>query len=188
MKYTKKIIMKKTLSLAVFLLTVSVTCIAQDMTFGKFLGSISPTKFVGHSKYKLYEKQVEIIEVTTSGQNRSTSVSFKFNPCPASADFMAHAQAGKQIDKGLISVLAQPNAQVGINNIKYQIYFENATVVSCNDTQACNATMATTVLLKPQRICWIYYNYDKNGKPLPTTINGFDLKSAQSWTITPPNF
>lgn len=180
--------MKKILSLAIFLLTVAVTCVAQDLTFGKFLGSINSNKFVGNSKYRLYEKQVEIIEATSSGQNRSTTVSFKFNPCSASADFMAHTQTGKQIDKGLVTVLAQPNAQAGINQIKYQVYFENATVVSCNDTQACNATMATTVLLKPQRVCWIYYTYDKSGKPLPVTTNGFDLKTGQSWTVTPPNF
>lgn len=180
--------MKKILSLATFLLTVAVTSVAQDLTFGKFLGSINSNKFVGSSKYRLYEKQVEIIEVTTSGQNRSTTVSFKFNPCSVSADFMAHAQTGKQIDKGLITVLTQPNAQVGINHIKYQVYFEYASVVSCNDTQACNSAMATTVTLKPQRICWIHYNYDVSGKPLPVTTNGFDLKSGQSWTITPPNF
>lgn len=180
--------MKKLLSTVAFTLAVSLTCLAQDMTFGKFLGSINSTRLVGSSKYKGYEKQVEIIEAVTSGQNRSTTISFKFNPCSASADFMAHAQTGKQIDKGLISVLAKPDAQVGINHIKYQVYFENAAVVSCNDTQACTGAMATTVLLKPQRICWIYYNYDKSGKPLPVTSNGFDLKSGQSWTIAPPDF
>jgi len=180
--------MKKIVSLVAFIIAVSLSCYAQDQLYGKFLGTINPTKFAGNSRYKMYEKQVEIIEVTTTGQKQSTNISFKFNPCAASADFMAHSQANKQVDKGLITVLAQPNAQVGINQIKYQVYFENAAVVSCNDTQACNGSMATTVVLKPQRICWIYYNYDKSGKALPVTTNGFDLKSGQSWTTTVPNF
>lgn len=180
--------MKKILFIVTLTLSISVTAFAQDQLFGKFLGSINPTKFMGNSKYKLYEKQVEIIEVSTAGQKQSTTLSFKFNTCSASADFIAHAQVGKQIDKGLITVLAKPDAQIGINNIKYQVYFENASVVSCNDTQACTGNMATGVVLKPQRICWVYYSYDKNGKPLPVTTNGFDLKSGQSWTVAVPNF
>lgn len=180
--------MKKTLSIVVFALVFSLSCIAQDRIFGKFLGSINPNKFVGKSTYKLYERQVEIIEVTTSGQNRSTTVLLKFNSCPASADFMAHWQMGKQLAKGFLSVIAPPGAQTGFNNIKYQIYFEDAIVASCNDTQACNGSMATTVLLKPQRICWVYHSYDKNGKPLPVTTNGFDVKSGQNWTAAAPDF
>ena len=180
--------MKRLLSILTLTLSVSLTCLAQDMTFGKFLGSINPTKFVGNSTYKLYEKQVEVIEVATAGQSRSTTVTIKFSSCPASADFLAHAQTGKNISKGLIAVVAQPSAEFGINHIKNQLYFEDATVVSCTDTQACNGAMATTVVLRPQRICWFYYNYDKSGKPLPVTTNGLDLKSGQSWTITAPNF
>lgn len=180
--------MKKALSLVLFTLAFTLTGFSQNLTLGKFLGGINPTKFMGNSRYKLYEKQVEIIEVTTSGQNQATTVSFKFNSCPASADFIAHTQVRKLLDKGLITVIATPDAQVGINHIKYQIYFESTAVVSCTDTQACNGSMATTVVLRPQRICWIYYNYDKSGKQLPTTTNGFDSKSGQSWTITPPNF
>ncbi|MBP7558140.1 MAG: hypothetical protein KA821_17820 [Chitinophagaceae bacterium] len=180
--------MKKILSTAVFTIAMSLTGFSQDISYGKFLGSLTTTKFAGSSTYKGYEKQVEIIETTTSGQNRSTTISFKFNACPATANFMAHSQVGKQIEKGLITVLAKPDAQVGINHIKYQLYFESSAVVSCNDTQACNGNMASTVVLKPQRVCWIYYNYDKNGKPLPVTTNGFDLKSGQAWTPAIPVF
>jgi|GEM_PF-2983344 len=180
--------MKKTLSIVALALIISLNCFSQDQTFGKFLGSIHPNKFVGNSKYKLYEKQVEIIEVTTSGQSRSTTITIKFSSCPGSADFMAHAQTGKALEKGLISVVAPPSQLYGINHVKNQIYFENAIVVSCNDTQACNGAMATTVVLKPQRVCWIYSNYDKNGKLLPVTANGFDLKSGQPWTTTVPTF
>lgn len=180
--------MKKSLSIVLFALTLTLTGFAQDLTFGKFLGTIHSNKFVGNSRTRLYEKQVEIIEVTTTGQNQATTISFKFNSCPASADFIAHTQVRKLLDKSLITVIAKPDAQVGINHIKYQVYFEGATVVSCNDTQACNGSMATTVVLKPQRICWVYYNYDASGKPLPVTTNGFDLKSGQTWTTTVPNF
>lgn len=180
--------MKNILSTAVFILAASLTCVAQDITFGKFLGSINANKLVGTSSYKLYEKQVEIIEATTSAESRSTTVTIKFSPCPASADFMAHAQTRNPITKGLVSVIANPSAELGINHIRNQLYFEDATLVSCAETQACNGTSATTVVLRPQRICWIYYKYDKNGKALPVTTNGFDLKSGQSWTVTPPNF
>lgn len=180
--------MKKVASLIVLSLLFSFKGYSQEITLGKFLGSINPTKFVGTSTYKLYEKQVELVELNTTGQNRSTSVSFKFNPCAASGDFMAHTQSGKLISKGEITIIEKPSATVGINQIKYKVYFEDATVVSCNDSKACNNNMATTVTLKPQRICWIYYNYDKNGKVLGTSTNGFDLKSGQPWTVTPPNF
>ncbi len=180
--------MKKILSFIAVSLLLSYYCYSQEITLGKFLGSISPAKFVGTSPYKLYERQVELIEFNTTGQNRSTSLSFKFSPCAASSDFMVHTQSGKFISKGEITIIEKPSVTVGINYIKYKVYFEDASVVSSSDARACNNNMATTVTLKPQRICWIYYNYDKNGKLLNTTTNGFDLKSGQPWTVTPPNF
>lgn len=180
--------MKKTLIISLLSLLFASQAFSQDLTFGKFLGTINPTKFIGKSTYKLYEKQVEIIEAVTAGQNRSTTITIKFSSCPASADFIAHTQTGKLLDKALISTITKPSQEVGINQIKQQIYFENATVISCSDTQACNGTMATTVVLRPERICWIYQNYDRSGKALPPTTNGFDLKSGQTWTVTPSNF
>ena len=84
--------MKKRFSITALTLVVSVTCFAQDLTFGKFLGSNSPTKFIGNAAYRGYEQQVEIIEVTTSGQSRGTTVTLKFSPCSASADFITHTQ------------------------------------------------------------------------------------------------
>lgn len=180
--------MKKLLSLSVLCMFLSFHGFSQDINFGKFLGSINTNKFIGNSRYKLYEKQVEIIEATTSGQSRSTTLTFKFNPCSATADFLAHTQSGQKISKGQITTIENPNSQVGINHIKQIIYFEDATIVSCNDTRACNGNMATTVVLKPQRICWTYYVYDISGKLSPITSNGFDLKTGQPWTVTTPNF
>ena len=179
--------MRKALFLSIICLLVWIGSFSQDLILGKFLGGITNMRLIGTSRYKLYEKQVEMVELNTSGQSRSTTLSFKFNPCAASADFMAHAQTGTLMSKGDITILEKPNATVGINLIKYKVYFEDAVVVSCNDTQACNNTMATTVVLKPQRICWVYYNYDGNGKAT-TTSNGYDLKSGQSWVVAIPNF
>lgn len=177
--------MKKILSLFIVFMFLSFHGFSQDVNLGKFLGSISPNKFVGNSKYKLYEKQVEIIEVTTSGKSQSSTVTFKFNPCSASADFLAHIQVRQNISKGQITTIEKPSSQVGINHIKQIIYFEDATIISCNDTRACDGNMATTVVLKPQRICWTYYVYDANGKLTSITSNGFDLRNGQSWTTTP---
>lgn len=180
--------MKTTLSFIVLSLFLSLNGYCQEITLGKFLGSINASKFVGNAKYKLYEKQVEMVELNAAAQSRSTTISFKFSPCAASGDFMAHTQSGKIISKGEITILAKPSATAGINTIKYKVYFEDASVVSCSDAKACDNTMATTVLLKPQRVCWIYYNYDGNGKFINSTSNGFDLKSGQPWTLIPPNF
>lgn len=180
--------MKKYQTFFLICLIFSYPGFSQGLTFGKFLGSINPAKFSGNSTVKLYEKQVEIIEVTTNGQNQNTSVNFKFSPCAASTDFLAHTQLGKNIIQAQIDVLEKIPNNAAFNRIKYKIYFENASVLSCNDTRACNNVMATTVSLKPQRICWIYYNYDVNGKLLNSTSNGFDAKTGQTWTVTPPNF
>ena len=180
--------MKKLLSLVIFSMLLSYHGFSQNLNYGKFLGSISPTKFVGNSTYKGYEKQVEIIEVTTNGQNQNTTVNFKFSPCSASADFLAHAQLGKIIVKDQIDVFEKNPYNQAFNRIKYKIYFEDAKMISCNDTRACNNEMATTVSLRPVRICWVYYNYDPSGKGSGITSNGFDTKSGQSWTVTPPNF
>lgn len=180
--------MKKTVTFFMLSMLLSLHGISQDKIFGKFLGSINAVKFTGSSTYKGYEKQVEIIEVSTNGQNRNTTVNFKFSPCPASADFLAHVQSGKSISKGEITVIEKPSATVGINKIKYKIYFEDAAVVSCNEGSACTNVTATTVSIKPQRVCWIYYNYDAGGKLLNSTTNGFDAKTGQIWTVTPPNF
>lgn len=181
--------MKKIVTLATLLMLWSLSVFSQDNSYGKFLGSINPTKFVGNSLYRGYEKQVEIIEVTTNGQNQNTTLNFKFSPCSASADFLAHTQLAKPIYKGLITVMEKNPFNPSYARMKYQIYFEDAVMVSCSDTRACNSVMATSVNLKPQRICWIYYNYEPaSGKALGTTTNGFDCKSGQSWTVTPPNF
>jgi hypothetical protein len=181
--------MKKRFSITALTLVVSVTCFAQDLTFGKFLGSNSPTKFMGNAAYRGYEQQVEIIEVTTSAQSRGTTVSLKFSPCSASADFITHTQLGKLISKGQVEILEKNPSNPAFNRVKYKIYFEDASISSCTDTKACNNQMATTVILNPQRICWLYYNYDlTSGKMSGTTTNGFDLKSGQSWTVTPPAF
>lgn len=181
--------MKKLVTLSVLYTLLSFHGFAQDLNFGKFLGSINPVKFVGNSTVKLYEKQVEIIEVITNGQNQNTTITFKFSPCPASADFLAHAQLAKPISKGLITVMEKNPFNPSYTRMKYQIYFEDATMVSCSDTRACNNVMTTSVNLRPLRICWIYYNYDAaSGKSMGTTINGFDSKSGQAWTVTPPNF
>lgn len=180
--------MKKLFSLSVLIMLLSLHTFGQDRSFGKYLGSINAVRFNGSSTYKGYEKQVEIIEVSTNGQNRNTTVNFKFSPCPASADFLAHAQTDKNISKGEITIIEKPSAEAGINKIKYKIYFEDAAVISCNDSRACNNVTATTVTIKPQRVCWIYYNYDAGGKLLNSTSNGFDAKTGQAWTVTPPNF
>ncbi len=180
--------MKKLFSLGIVIMLLSLHGFGQDRVFGKFLGSINSVKLAGSSMYRGYEKQVEIIEVSTNGQNQNTTVNFKFSPCPASADFLAHTQTGKNIAKGEITVIEKPGADAGANKIKYKIYFEDAAVISCNDSRACTNVMATTVTLKPQRICWIYYNYDAAGKLLNSTSNGFDAKTGQAWTVTPPNF
>jgi hypothetical protein len=180
--------MKKLFSLSILMMLLSLHGFGQDRSFGKFLGSINPVKFAGSSTYKGYEKQVEIIEVSTNGQNKNTTVNFKFSPCPASADFLAHTQTGQNISKGEITVIEKPSAVVGINKIKYKIYFEDAAVISCNDSRACNNVTATTVAIKPQRVCWIYYNYDAGRKLLNSTSNGFDAKTGQAWTVIPPNF
>jgi hypothetical protein len=181
--------MKKRNLVVVVLMVVTTSVFAQDLTFGKFLGSNSPTKFIGNAAYRGYEQQVEIIEVTTSGQSRGTTVTLKFSPCSASADFITHTQLGKIISKGQVEILERNPASPAFNRIKYKIYFEDARINSCTDTKACNNQMATTVTLNPQRICWLYYNYDQtSGKMSGTTTNGFDLKSGQSWTVTPPAF
>ena len=180
--------MKKGLSIIMASILFSFYGNSQNLTFGKFLGSINPTKFVGNSTYRMYEKQVEIIEVSTNGQNQNTTVNFKFSPCSASADFIAHTQIGKNINQGQIDVLEKNPYNQGYNKIKYKIYFENAQVITCNDTRACSNVMATTVSLKPQRICWVYYKYDINGKLLNSTTNGFDSKTGQPWSVTVPNF
>ncbi len=52
----------------------------------------------------------------------------------------------------------------------------------------CTNVTATTVAIKPQRVCWIYYNNDAAGKLLNSTSNGFAAKTSQAWTVTPPNF
>lgn len=180
--------MKKSLLLSAFFLLLVFHGFSQNLNFAKFSGSINSTKFVGNSTTKGYEKQVEIIEVTTNGQNQNTTVNFKFSPCSASADFLAHTQLGKTISKGEIDVLEKnPNNPV-FSRIKYKMYFEDSRMVSCNDTRSCNNVMATTVVLKPQRICWIYYNYEPSGKVSGITSNGFDAKSGQAWTVTPPDF
>lgn len=180
--------MKKILTISLLCMLFSFYGFSQGLTFGKFLGSISPTKFVGNSTYRGYEKQVEIIEVTTNGQNQNTTVNFKFSPCSASADFLAHTQLGKNIMQAQIDVLEKVPNNPAYNRIKYKIYFEDAKINACTDTRACNNVMATSVSLKPQRICWVYYNYDVNGKLLNSTSNGFDAKSGQAWTVIPPNF
>jgi hypothetical protein len=180
--------MKKLLTLFILSTFLSFHGFSQNLNYGKFLGSINPVKFVGSSTAKMYEKQVEIIEVTTKGQNQNTTVDFKFSPCSASADFLAHTQTGKNIAQGQVDVLEKNPYNQGYNRIKYKIYFEDAKALSCNDTRACNNVMATTVSLRPQRICWVYYNYDINGKLLNSTSNGFDAKTGQTWTVTPPNF
>ncbi|MBS1509551.1 MAG: hypothetical protein JST86_01825 [Bacteroidetes bacterium] len=180
--------MKKLLSVSIPALLLSFYGFSQNTNFGKFLGSINPAKFIGSSVYKGYEKQVEIIEVTTNGQNQNTTVNFKFSPCSASADFLAHTQLGKNIVQGEIDVMEKNPNNPSFSRIKYKMYFEDARVLSCSDTRACNNLMATTVSLKPLRICWVYYNYDVNGKLLNSTSNGFDAKTGQSWTVTPPNF
>ncbi|MBN8652739.1 MAG: hypothetical protein J0L67_15005 [Cytophagales bacterium] len=179
---------KQNVLLAV-LLALTTNVFAQDLTFGKFLGSISPTKFIGNATNKGYEQQVEIIEVTTTGQSRGTTVSLKFSPCPASADFITHTQLGKLISKGQVEILEKNPSNPAFTRVKYKIYFEDARINSCTDTKACNNQMATTVTLNPQRICWLYYNYEPaSGKISGTTTNGFDLKSGQAWTVTPYNF
>jgi len=180
--------MKKLLSITAFLLLIYITGFSQDKNFGKFLGSQSPNKFVGTSMYRFYEKQIEIVEVTTAGQNQTTTVTIKFDPCQASADFLANQQSGGLIKNGEIATISRdPNLPP--NAVKVRMYFEDATIISCTSTQACNGAMATTVQLKPARICWIYNNYDKaNGKLLNTTSIGFDTKSGKPWTVTPPNF
>ena len=181
--------MKKISTLAMLSMLLSFNVFSQDNNDGKFLGSINPTKFVGNSTYRGYEKQLEIIEVTTIGQNQNTTLSFKFSPCSASADFLAHAQLAKPISKGFITVTEKNPYNPSYTRLKYQIYFEDASMVSCSDSRACNNLTATTVAVKPQRICWVYYNYEvASGKLLGTTTNGFDSKSGQVWTVTPPNF
>lgn len=181
--------MKKLLSLSVLSILFSFYGFSQDINFGKFLGSINNTKFVGSSVYRGYEKQVEIIEATTTGQKQATTLEIKFNPCPASVDFLTHTQLGKNIVQGQIDVLEKIPYNPAFNRIKYKIYFEVASIVSCNDTRACNGSTATTVTLKPQRICWIYYTYDpNNGKLLSVNSNGIDIRTGQAWAITPPNF
>lgn len=180
--------MKKQLTLSVISILFSFYGFSQDLTFGKFLGSINTTKFVGSSVYKGYEKQVEINEVSTNGQNQNTTVTFKFLPCSASADFLAHTQLGKNIVQGQIDVLEKIPYNQAFKRIKYKIYFEDARMVTCNDTRSCNGSMATTITLKPQRICWIYYTYDANGKLLSVNSNGIDIRTGQAWAITPPNF
>lgn len=181
--------MKKLFSLAMLMMMLSSAAFCQDKSYGKFLGSISTAKFVGNSMVRLYEKQVELIEVTSNGQNQNTTLNFKFSPCSASADFLAHTQSSKPIQNGLITVMEKNPFSPSYTRMKYQIYFEDASMVSCSDTRACNNVMATSVNLKPQRICWIYYNYEAaSGKSMGTTTNGFDSKSGQSWSVTPPNF
>lgn len=180
--------MKKIFSLVTLSLLFYFNGFSQDLTYGKFLGSINPTKFTGGSTVKGYEKQVQIIELSTNGQNQNTTVNFKFSPCAASADFLAHTQLGKPIAQGQMDVLEKNPYNPAFTRIKYKIYFEDARILSCNDTKACNNVMATTVALGPQRICWIYYNYDVNGKLLGNTSNGFDIKTGQPWSVTPPNF
>lgn len=171
--------------MALFLLYAS-AALSQDLMFGKFLGSINPVKFTGNSKYKLYEKQVEVIEYNTTGQNQNTTINLKFSPCPASADFLAALQTAKNILNGQVTVLQ--DTKTSFNKIKYIIYFEDAKVLSCNEAQACDRSLSTTVQLKPSKVCWVYYNYDLSGKLLNTTTNGFDTKNGQSWAVTPPNF
>lgn len=180
--------MKKLLSISALLLLISITGFSQDKNFGKFLGSQSPNKFVGTSMYRFYEKQIEIVEVTTAGQNQTTTVTIKFDPCQASTDFLANQQSGGLIKNGEIATISRdPNLPV--NTVKVRMYFEDATIISCTSTQACNGSMATTVQLKPARICWIYNNYDKaSAKFINTTTTGFNTKSGQPWTVTPPNF
>lgn len=180
--------MKKLLTLSVLSILFSFYGFSQDITFGKFLGSINTTKFVGSSTYKGYEKQVEVIEATTTGQKQATTLEIKFNPCAASVDFLTHTQLGKNIVQGQIDVLEKVPYNQAFNRIKYKIYFEVASIVSCNDTRACNGSTATTVTLKPQRICWIYYTYDVNGKLLSVNSNGIDIRTGQAWAVTPPNF
>lgn len=178
--------MKKLFSIPALLMFISITGFSQNKTFGKFLGSQSPNKFIGNSMYKGYEKQINVVEVTTAGQNQSTTITIKFDPCQASTDFLANAQSRGLIKNGDITTLFNdPNLPV--NAVKGRIYFEDATIISCTTTQACNGAMATTVQLKPQRICWIYNNYS-SGKLLNTTNSGFDAKSGQPWSVTPPNF
>jgi hypothetical protein len=180
--------MKKSLFLSSFFLLFIFRVSAQSTNYGKFLGSISSTKFVGNSTYRGYEKQVEIIEVTTNGQNQNTTVNFKFSPCAASADFLAHTQLAKSITQGQIDVFEKNPYNQAFNRIKYKVYFEEARMNTCTDARGCNNVMATSVSLRPQRICWIYYNYDVSGKLSGISSNGFDLKTGQPWTVTPPNF
>lgn len=180
--------MKKILTISLLCMLFSLQGFSQNPAYGKFLGSINPTKFMGNSTYRGYEKQVEIIEVTTNGQNQNTTVNFKFSPCSASADFLAHTQLGKSITKGQIDVFEKNPYNAAYSRIKYKIYFEDARMSTCTDTRACNNIMATSVSLRPQRICWIYYNYDNTGKALGINANGFDTKSGEAWTVTAPNF
>ncbi len=181
--------MKKIILIAVCTLAIALPGMAQDLMFGKFLGSINPTNFTGNAAFRGYEKQVEITELLANTQNRSTTISVKFSPSPASAEFLVHAQLDKRILKGQLEVLEKNATNPALSRVKYKLYFEDATVVSCTDSSADNKSLSTTVVLKPQRISWIYYTYDAlSGKATGTTTHGFDLKSGESWTVTPSGF